>query len=105
MRRRSNSAQLSFNNSSRNASRRRAPSFTPAHSGLAEARMDNLLMGTLHGTAADPLAQSQILVIAPAPGILTVVTDERLQALAQLRRFRPQPLQPGDYILHLSGRA
>ena len=33
----------------------------------------------------------------------TVVADERLQALAQLRRFRPHPFQSGDDFLHLSG--
>src|ERR1017187_9755261 len=50
---------------------------------LAETGMDNLLVSALHSAATDSIAQPQILVIAHAPGILTVVADERLQTLAQ----------------------
>ncbi|HEV2444370.1 MAG TPA: hypothetical protein VGS58_00550 [Candidatus Sulfopaludibacter sp.] len=47
--------------------------------------MHYLRMGALHGAAADSIAH------------------ERLQALPQLRRFRPQKLQPGDDLLYVSG--
>src|ERR1035437_6855326 len=49
--------------------------------------MDNLLVSALHSAAADSIAQPQIFVIAHASGILTVVADQRLQALAQFRGF------------------
>src|ERR1017187_600092 len=65
--------------------------------------MDNLLVSALHSAATDSIAQPQILVIAHAPGILTVVADERLQTLAQFRGFRPQAFQGGDHLLHLAG--
>src|ERR1017187_9002626 len=65
--------------------------------------MDNLLVSALHSAAADSIAQAQIFVIAHASGILTVVADQRLQALAQFRGFRPQALQSGDHVLHLAG--
>src|ERR1019366_9360843 len=50
--------------------------------------MDNLLVSALHSAAADSIAQPQIFVIAHASGILTVVADQRLQALAQFRGFK-----------------
>src|ERR1044071_5651941 len=65
--------------------------------------MHDLLMGALHGAAADSIAQPKIFVIAHAPGIFTVVVDERLQALPQLRRFRTETLQSDDHRLYFSG--
>src|SRR5712692_1426433 len=64
--------------------------------------MDYLLMGALHGSAADPITKPQILVVAHAAGILTVIADERLQAIAPLRRFGPQALQSSNHVLHLA---
>src|SRR5450631_718456 len=48
--------------------------------------MHDLLVRTLHGATSNPIAQPQILVIAHAPGVLTVVADERLQALPHPQR-------------------
>src|ERR1017187_4045487 len=103
MRIRSNSAQSPFSNSRRKAKESARSRLAPAHPGLPQTGMDNLLMSALHSAATDSIAQPQILVIAHAPGILTVVADERLQTLAQFRGFRPQAFQGGDHLLHLAG--
>ncbi len=54
--------------------------------------MHDLFMRALHSAAADPVAQSQILVVAHACGILAVVADEGLEFLPQLGALRPQTL-------------
>ena len=65
--------------------------------------MHHLLMRALHGPAADPIAQSQVLIIVHAGGIVTVVANQALQLFAQLRCLRPHALQSCDDILDLAG--
>jgi hypothetical protein len=60
------------------------PGLAPAHTRLTEAGMQYLLMRALHGAAADPAAQPQIFVLAHAPGMLSVISDEGLQLFPQL---------------------
>jgi hypothetical protein len=67
------------------------------------AQSSSPVVSALHGSTADPITKPQILVIAHAAGILTVVADERLQAVPQLRRFGPQALQPSDDVLDFAG--
>ena len=65
--------------------------------------MNDLLVSALHGTAAYPIAQAQVLVVAHARRVIGVVADERLQIFPQLRRRRAQGLESGDDWLHVTG--
>ena len=56
-----------------------------------------------YSTTADPIAQPQVLVIAHATGVFTVIMDQRIQARAQLRRLGTKAFQAGDDLLHLAG--
>ncbi len=49
--------------------------FAPAHAGLPQSRVHDLLVRALDGTAADAIALAQVLVIAHAGGGRTWYTD------------------------------
>jgi hypothetical protein len=62
--------------------------------------MHHLFVRTLDGAAADPVSQSQVLVVAHTSGILAVVANQRTQTVSLLRRGRVQTPQADDHGLH-----
>src|SRR6202165_3146047 len=65
--------------------------------------MHDLFMRTFNGPTADPISQTQILVVVHAIGVLAVIMDQRIQTLTQLGRLRSKTFQPRDDLLDLSG--
>src|ERR1035438_8757115 len=65
--------------------------------------MNHLFVGALHRAAADAITFPEVFVILHAAGIFAVVTNQPLQALAQLRAGWSQTLQSGNHLLHLAG--
>src|ERR1039457_1615022 len=65
--------------------------------------MHHLLMRALDRSAADPVSQTQVLVIAHPGCVFAVVTDQRIQALSQLWRLGTQAFQPHNDLLDLAG--
>src|SRR5229473_1382893 len=76
--------------------------FTPPHAGLAEACMDDLFMSALHCAAADPISQTQVLVVSHPRGIVTVIANEGIEAFPHLRRGGAHAFEPSDHILDLA---
>src|SRR5580658_5848177 len=65
--------------------------------------MHDLLMRALDSAASDPVSQPHILVILHAGRVFAVITNQRVQTRAQLRRLRTQTFQPRNDLLHLAG--
>src|SRR5712691_11272567 len=64
--------------------------------------MHDLFVSAFDGTTADPVAQSQVLVIVHARGIVAVIANEALQLFAHLRRLGPHALPSCDDLLYLA---
>src|SRR5712692_1678807 len=74
-------------------------SFAPPHASLPEACMNDLLMRTLNRTAAYPITQPQVLVVAHPRRVFTIVTDENVQALPCFWRAGSHPFESTDHAL------
>ncbi len=77
--------------------------FAPAHAGLPQSRVHDLLVRALDGTAADAIALAQVLVIAHAGGIVGVVLYESVESFLHVLVRCLQAAQLCRDLCHFAG--